>query len=68
MLFGAFSLSAVKLVLGLPWDLEILDNVMAVRGDVQVNNSIPTRQGCILVSMTLVNVTRQSRHDYVANG
>ena len=28
--------------------------MMAVRGDVQVNNPIPTRQGCILISTTLV--------------
>ena len=34
--FGAFSSSAVKLVLELPWDSGILDNVMAVRGEVQV--------------------------------
>ena len=27
MFFGAFSLSVVKLILGLPWDLEILDEI-----------------------------------------
>ena len=43
MFFGAFSLSAVKLVLGLPRDLEILENVIAVRGDVQVINPILTQ-------------------------
>ena len=43
-------------------------NMMAVRGDVQVNNPILTHQGCILISMTFINVTWQSGHDYVANG
>ena len=57
MFFGASTLSAVKLVLGLTWDLEILDrNVMAVRGDVQLINLILTRFGVHLISMTLVNM------------
>ena len=34
MLFGSYSPSGIKMVLGLTWDWEIYDNVMAVRGDV----------------------------------
>ena len=34
MLFWSFSSSLVKINLGLPWDGEIRDNIIAVRGNV----------------------------------
>ena len=39
MFFGAFSISAVKLVLGLPWDSEILDRMYWQLGEMASNQS-----------------------------
>ena len=69
MLFGTFSLSAVKLVLGLPWDLEILDGMYwQLRGDVQVINAILYPIGVHFNQYDPCKHDMTSRHNYVANG